>query len=221
MSFIKTHTCHPFESRLACHFLDQSVQWSDGILPSILLLQRCKLLLWPVWVLSRHVRSLHPCWRDHARKMHSHVIKIEEPCLQSLGLNLGYFWVNSPLFPSDWTRHQRNIIKGPHTTKALKRRITQLSSDGILSNKMVAYENLALNSTPVSLYPKHSGWLVRRGRKNARTRRGGPWSCVLNIGMAIPLTKSESCDFLLRPEQDGSYQHLTMTGKEELEVPTH
>lgn len=89
-----------------------------------------------------------------------------------------------------------------------------------LSNKMVAYENLALNSTPVSLYPQHSGRSVRRGRKNARTRRGGPWSCVLNIGMAIPLTKSESCDFLLRPEQDGSYQHLVMTGKEELEVPT-
>lgn len=141
-----------------------------------------------------------------------------EPCLQSLGLNLGCFWVNSSLFLSDWPRHQRNIIKGPHTTKVLKRRIIQLSSVESLSNQMAAYGNLALNSTPVSLHPKHRGRSVRRGRKNARTRRGGLWSCVLNIDMAIPLTKSESCDFLLR--QDRSYHHLIMAGEEELEALT-
>lgn len=71
---------------------------------------------------------------------------------------------------------------------------------------------------PISLHAKHREQSVKRGRKNARTRRGGLWSCVVNIGMAIPLTKSESYDFLLRPAQDGSYQHLIMS-MEELEAP--
>lgn len=91
-----------------------------------------------------------------------------EPCLQSLGLSLGCFWVNSSLFPSDWPRHQRNIIKGPHTTKALKRRrITQLSSVESLSNQIVAYENLALNGITPS---KTQGTVSEEGQKECKNQ---------------------------------------------------
>lgn len=132
-----------------------------------------------------------------------------------MGLNIAGFWVNSPLLPSDWPRHQIDIIKGSHTTNTLERRkIMQLSSDEI---PLKSNENLALNSTSISLPPKCRGHSVRRGRKNIRTR-GGLLSCVLNMTWPFHSQNHSSCGFLRRPAYDWSYQHFIMAG--ELEAPT-
>lgn len=94
-----------------------------------------------------------------------------EPCLQSVGLNLGCFWVNSSLFPSDWPRHQMNVMKGPHTTKALKRRrITQLNSDGIPLKSNGYIWNLSPNYDTYITPCKTQGTVSEKGQKECKNQ---------------------------------------------------